>query len=105
MLDLTGGEFANLRLTLQRYERLLLEAFQPTKFNYVVSGQKDPDIHLHAIPRYEPQAAREFADQQWVDAYWPFFPDFPRTLVPEDARTLDEVTNKLRSGVRQWLKR
>ena len=90
-------EFSNLRLAIARYERLVDAAFEPTKYNYVLSGQKDPEVHLHAVPRYDQSSARQFAGRQWIDSYWPYFPDFPRTLVPTDDWIVDEVTRKLRS--------
>ena len=103
--EVKSAEFNNLRVAIRRYEQLVDHAFGPTKYNYVISGQKDPFVHLHAIPRYDQTAAQRFAEHDWHDSDWPFFPDFPRTLVPTDGWLLDEVTKTLHGGVKRWLRR
>jgi diadenosine tetraphosphate (Ap4A) HIT family hydrolase len=100
---LNSAEFANLKVATTRYERLVTQIFAPTKYNYVISGQQDPDIHLHAVPRYDEASAREFGERPWIDNYWPYFPDFPHTTVPADEWLLDQVTAKLQAGVKRWL--
>jgi diadenosine tetraphosphate (Ap4A) HIT family hydrolase len=100
--DLTSSEFRNLQVAMARYELLAQHSFEPTKFNYVISGQVEADFHVHAIPRYDASSSQEFADRQWVDSQWPYFPDFPRSVSPTDDWLLDEVTKRLKSVARRW---
>lgn len=103
--DLSSREFTNLRVALSRYEFLAQQAFQPTKFNYVISGQSDPFFHLHAIPRYDDSSTQEFAQRQWIDSYWPYFPDFPHSVVLTDEWVVEEVAKRFTGAARRWLRR
>lgn len=49
----SDDEYRDLRLVLQRYERELGAAFQPARFNYTQLGNEWPQLHVHAIPRYD----------------------------------------------------
>ncbi len=49
----TDDEYRDLRLALQRYEHVLDTAFRPARFNYTQLGNEWPQLHLHAIPRYD----------------------------------------------------
>ncbi len=49
----TDDEYRDLRLVLQRYERVVGAAFQPARFNYTQLGNEWPQLHVHAIPRYD----------------------------------------------------
>lgn len=95
--DLAPREFRDLLPALSRYEALLQRVFEPTKFYYAISGQSNPHFHLHAIPRYDSDSIRMFANMQWVDPDWPYFPDFPRDPIPTDDWVLDEVTTRLQA--------
>ncbi|MFC3162753.1 HIT family protein [Ciceribacter thiooxidans] len=46
-------EYHDLRCVLQRYERVVGAAFQPARFNYTQLGNEWPQLHVHAIPRYD----------------------------------------------------
>lgn len=99
------SEFVDLKFVIGKFERLLVGAFSPTRFNYVLSGQKDPFVHVHAIPRYDPSSAQRFAERDWYDTHWPYFPEFPRTLLPTDEWLVDEVTRHLQKGMIRWFRR
>ena len=65
-------------------ERVLGEAFQFDKINYLMLMMVDPDVHFHVLPRYS--QAREYAGLPFVDDSWPGPPDvtaandFPDTV-------------------------
>lgn len=54
-------------------ERVLKEAFDFQKINYLMLMMVDPDVHFHVLPRYEGE--REYEGLTFVDGSWPGPPD------------------------------
>lgn len=64
----TDEEYFDLRKTLQIFEDVMARRFYPSRFNYTQLGNEWPQLHVHAIPRYE-------SDPEWNgdpvhDARW-----------------------------------
>jgi diadenosine tetraphosphate (Ap4A) HIT family hydrolase len=83
--DLSRRETVDLRQVIAAFEELLGGCFQPARFNYVISGQHDPLLHLHAFPRYSSNVSWHRRD--WVDHRWPNFLTFPEV----DANPLSDL--------------
>jgi len=62
-----------LKQATSEIERVLSEAFDYQKINYLMLMMVDPDVHFHVLPRYEGE--RDYADARFVDATWPGPPD------------------------------
>lgn len=70
----TKQEWRDLHKQLLEYERVATELFRPDRFNYGQLGNVYPQLHVHAIPRYEtPRQWREtrFLDQRWGENWSP----------------------------------
>jgi diadenosine tetraphosphate (Ap4A) HIT family hydrolase len=86
-----------LRIVIRAFEQLAKACFNPARFNYVISGQHDPLLHLHAFPRYSQEVP--FGRKTWVDDRWPMFLTFPE-LESEPADVLSAIVTVLRQGNR-----
>ncbi|MEQ8825879.1 MAG: hypothetical protein RIC14_16055 [Filomicrobium sp.] len=87
LASLTGNEWLELQSCLKTFETVLTETFAPDRFNYVQLGNVWPQVHVHAIPRYQsaPQwQGISFPDQRWGDV------PIPEPASPiSEAHTLD----------------
>jgi diadenosine tetraphosphate (Ap4A) HIT family hydrolase len=93
--SLSGEAFADLQRVVQAVERMLREAVDYERINYLMLMMVDPDVHFHVIPRYG--SARRFADIDYPDAGWPGPPALEPAVVPSaDARAA--LLARLRSG-------
>jgi diadenosine tetraphosphate (Ap4A) HIT family hydrolase len=74
---------AELHRVAARIERVLADAFQNDKINYLMLMMVDPDVHFHVIPRYAGE--RSYAGIRFTDDAWPGPPLITsRHEVPED---------------------
>jgi diadenosine tetraphosphate (Ap4A) HIT family hydrolase len=64
----TKQEWGALRNQLIEYERVARELFQPDRFNYGQLGNVYPQLHVHAIPRYE--TPRQWGEMRFLDQRW-----------------------------------
>ncbi|MBW2273651.1 MAG: HIT family protein [Deltaproteobacteria bacterium] len=71
--DISQAAAAELQQATSAIERVLAEAFDYQKINYLMLMMVDPDVHFHVLPRYEED--REYAGAHFVDATWPGPPD------------------------------
>ncbi len=62
-----------LQVATSQIERVLGEAFQFDKINYLMLMMVDPDVHFHVLPRYE--SNRCYEGLTFVDGSWPGPPD------------------------------
>jgi diadenosine tetraphosphate (Ap4A) HIT family hydrolase len=80
--DLTVQEWKSLKNTIEQYEIVISNLFNPDRFNYTQMGNEWPKLHVHAIPRYV-EARRwngiEFRDRRWGKNPSPKF-ESPLTL-------------------------
>jgi diadenosine tetraphosphate (Ap4A) HIT family hydrolase len=73
---------AELHRVTARIEKVLGEAFQNDKINYLMLMMVDPDVHFHVLPRYE--SARTYEGTTFTDDAWPGPPQITAALdVPE----------------------
>ena len=74
----SSAAYAELASATADLERVLRQAFDFRKINYLALMMVDPHVHFHVIPRYsEP---REFDGAKCEDAAWPKPPDLSKTL-------------------------
>jgi diadenosine tetraphosphate (Ap4A) HIT family hydrolase len=74
----SAAAYAELAIATADLERVLRQAFDFRKINYLALMMVDPHVHFHVIPRYsEP---REFEGSSCGDAAWPKPPDLSSTL-------------------------
>jgi diadenosine tetraphosphate (Ap4A) HIT family hydrolase len=71
--DISEAAAAELKQATSEIERVLAEAFDYQKINYLMLMMLDPDVHFHVLPRYD--AERDYAGVRFVDATWPGPPD------------------------------
>ncbi len=64
---------AELHRVAARIERVLSDAFQHDKINYLMLMMVDPDVHFHVLPRYESE--RSYQGVTFRDEAWPGPPD------------------------------
>ena len=76
--DLDAAAFAELRRAIADIERVLAEAVDYARINYLMLMMVDPHVHFHVIPRYA--ASREFGGATCLDAAWPKPPDLGTAL-------------------------
>lgn len=62
-----------LQHAVAEIERVLGEAFDFEKINYLMLMMVDPDVHFHVLPRYSSE--KSFEGQAFLDATWPGPPD------------------------------
>ena len=81
----SAAAFADLQHVVQGVERMLRQAVDYERINYLMLMMVDPDVHFHVIPRYS--SARRFADIDYPDTGWPGPPALESAVVPAaDAR-------------------
>ncbi len=68
VLDLQPDEWASLHSELRRLVLALTRLFQPDQFNFAFLMNRDPQVHLHVVPRY--CAPRSWAGWQFNDPHW-----------------------------------
>jgi len=74
---------AELHRVVARIEKVLEEAFQNDKINYLMLMMVDPDVHFHVLPRY--QGPRDYQGTTFTDEAWPGPPQITRALEVPDA--------------------
>lgn len=73
---------AELHRVTARIEKVLGEAFQNDKINYLMLMMVDPDVHFHVLPRYAEE--RSFEGVSFSDEAWPGPPRITEALdLPE----------------------
>ena len=78
LASVSSAAYAELPTAIAGLERVLRQAFDFRKINYLALMMVDPHVHFHVIPRYpEP---REFEGARCEDSAWPKAPDLSRTL-------------------------
>ena len=76
--SVSSAAYAELSTAIADLERVLRQAFDFRKINYLALMMVDPHVHFHVIPRYsEP---RDFEGARCADAAWPKAPDLSSTL-------------------------
>lgn len=73
LAGLKREELVELEAVMRDYERALHTIFQPDAVHYFLLGNRDPQLHFHAIPRYRDE--REFAGCLWKDSNFGHMPD------------------------------
>ena len=74
----SSAAYAELASATADLERVLRQAFDFRKINYLALMMVDPHVHFHVIPRYsEP---REFDGARCEDAAWPKPPDLSSAI-------------------------
>ncbi len=91
----SSAAYAELSQATADIERVLRQAFDFQKINYLALMMVDPHVHFHVIPRYA--APRDFEGTQCVDRGWPKPPDLSSTLALTPAQ-LDALQAKLYSA-------
>jgi diadenosine tetraphosphate (Ap4A) HIT family hydrolase len=76
--EIGAGASAELHRVVARVEKVLGEAFQNDKINYLMLMMVDPDVHFHVLPRYA--SAREYAGTTFTDESWPGPPQIGKAL-------------------------
>jgi diadenosine tetraphosphate (Ap4A) HIT family hydrolase len=71
--DISQAAASELKRATSEIERVLAEAFDYQKINYLMLMMVDPDVHFHVLPRYAED--REYAGAHFVDGTWPGPPD------------------------------
>ena len=91
--DISPEASAELKQAVSAIERVLGEAFDFQKINYLMLMMVDPDVHFHVLPRYE--SDREYEGLTYSDGTWPGppditaaneFPDEVKTALIQDLR-------------------
>lgn len=67
--DISAEAFAEFARIAKDVETALKAAFSNDKINYLALMMLDPQVHFHALPRYE--APRDFAGHHFADTGWP----------------------------------
>jgi diadenosine tetraphosphate (Ap4A) HIT family hydrolase len=88
-------QMLGLRSATRAFECLMERTFGPRQFNYVISGQHHPILHVHAFPRYDKPVV--WNTISWVDRRWPSFLQFPKTE-PNDSEELRALVDFLRDS-------
>ena len=82
--EISADASTELQRATAEIERVLGEAFDNDKINYLMLMMVDPDVHFHVLPRYA--GGRSYEGLEFVDATWPGPPDitaannFPDTV-------------------------
>lgn len=86
--DLPAEAHAELKIVTADIEAALRHAVGYQKINYLMLMMVDPQVHFHAIPRYEGERERDGISI--TDAGWPGPPALGQavTLNPEQIRSL-----------------
>ena len=71
--DLPEPAFTQQAAAVADVERLLKNAINPDKINYLMLMMVDPHVHFHIFPRY--QGSRSIAGLVLTDRGWPGPPD------------------------------
>lgn len=74
----SSAAYADLATVTADIERVLRQAFDVRKMNYLALMMVDPHVHFHVIPRYS--ELRYFDGVSCADAAWPRPPDLSSTL-------------------------
>ena len=70
--DLSPAAFAELQIAVSDVERVLKEAVDYSRINYLMLMMVDPHVHFHVIPRYEGE--RSACGVSVADTGWPKVP-------------------------------
>jgi diadenosine tetraphosphate (Ap4A) HIT family hydrolase len=76
--DVSSAAYGELATVTADLERVLRQAFDFRKINYLALMMVDPHVHFHVIPRYA--EIRDFDGARCEDAAWPKPPDLSSTL-------------------------
>lgn len=68
LAELAEDEWLSLRHEMVLYERIIREIFKPDRFNYGQLGNVFPQLHVHAVPRY--QSERAWGGVTFIDHRW-----------------------------------
>ena len=91
----SSAAYAELASATADLERVLRQAFDFRKINYLALMMVDPHVHFHVIPRYsEP---RDFDGTRCEDAAWPKPPDLSKTL-PLSAAQMAALQSRLHAA-------
>jgi diadenosine tetraphosphate (Ap4A) HIT family hydrolase len=66
--ELTVAEWTDLHAQLRRLRVALDILFEPDQYNYAFLMNRDRQVHLHIVPRYE--TVRQWLGQQFEDPHW-----------------------------------
>ncbi len=90
----SSAAYAELSRATADIERVLRQAFDFQRINYLAFMLVDPHVHFHVIPRSA--APRDFEGTRCIDPGWPKPPDLSRTLALTPAQ-MAALQVKLRS--------
>lgn len=76
--DISQGAASELKPVTGRLEKVLSQAFDYDKINYLMLMMVDPDVHFHVIPRYE--TSRSYLGADFSDADWPGPPNLANSV-------------------------
>ena len=81
--DVDAAGMQELGEATKQIERMLKQAVDYDKINYLMLMMVDPDVHFHVIPRHA--GTRSLCDIERSDAGWPGPPNLGDALALEDA--------------------
>lgn len=91
--ELSSEEWAEFSEVVSDVERVQRELFDAKKFNFLALMMKDPNVHFHAVPRYDTDVT--FEGQVFHDPDWPYKTELTPIEIP------DEVFQKLYTKMRE----
>ena len=91
--ELPDGAFAEMGTVIRDIERVLKEAFEYEKMNYLMLMMVDPNVHYHVFPRYS--GSRTAGDVTIIDHGWPAAPQLAETR-DLSAGERDQLCNHIR---------
>lgn len=80
--DLPAAAFAEQGDLIARIERMLRQAVDYSRINYLMLMMVDPHVHFHVIPRYEGE--RSLAGMTQADSGWPALPNLNQSQSATD---------------------
>jgi diadenosine tetraphosphate (Ap4A) HIT family hydrolase len=86
--EVSPAAFADLQVAVAGIERLLKNAVDYEKINYLMLMMVDKDVHFHVLPRYD--GVREHEGVTFADTGWPAAPALGSAveLSPEAVQSL-----------------
>ena len=90
---LSTHAFSELQNVTQFVEKVLGQAFDYEKINYLMLMMVDPDVHFHIFPRYS--VLKTFDGQDFFDHGWPGPPNL-KEVNKTNEQTNTSILEKLR---------
>ncbi len=94
--ELSAEEWAEFSMVCGEAEELLTKVFGAEKFNYLALMMKDPNVHLHFIPRYSKPVIVN--GHEYIDADWPLKTELNAIEMPEE--DLETIKTTLKESLK-----